>query len=852
MNSPARAYAAHLARRWSALCTLRADNFTALRHFLEGHSRPARMVNMCFNLACKTGRGLVRAVRCLRHTCCNTVQPCMIGNLPPCDEVPPLHNRCALIADMFLPQCRHYRVTERAAQLRHLGWLVDTCSWRECDSAMQALQLASCVIFYRVPMTDHVPALFAEARRLKLPILFDIDDLVFDRTLYAEFLSAQALDSAEVKGLLDLADMFRASMDASDILLTSTRVLAEHVGALAQNRQCFVVHNSIARTLEAAASALHGRPARNDDEVRMFYGSGSKTHDADFALIADAVLQAMHDNTHLHLYLHGYLELPPNFADCGGRVHRIAFMDKEAYFRAIADYDIALMPLEDSLFNEAKSNIKYQEASVYGIPSIVSPRTDFLEAVTDGENALVAHTPAQWHKAILQLAASAELRRAMGEKARQTVLSRYASCQVAEAELRPVLPICSATGATRVLLLNVFFGKSSFGGATMVAEDTARELRRRGFDVYVFSTVHLGNAPVGRLVRYGWEGINVIAAHDCLNGAEEQNETMERLFRQTLHSIKPDIVHIHCIQGMGLGLVLECGRMGIPYLITMHDAWWICPRQFMMDKAEQYCAQQEVRPEICRARCDLPDAFLYHRRRIMHEAVRQAKAIFAPSAFYTDFVRRNFPYEASKVRINRNGIHSAESPRPPRKAGPIRFGFLGGKAYHKGYYFLAEALHTLGRTDFELVLVDLHTALGTDSVNKERYADISQGIVTHIVPFVSHKAIDSLYAQFDVLLFPSLWDESFGLIVREAIVRDIFVITADCGGPSEAIVHGENGFVFPKGDIKAFTALLHHILDQQEEFIAYRTLTRGDVIDAGTQALELAAAYQRIIQHGVL
>lgn len=835
-----------MARRYRNILILREDNLTALRHFLAGKGHVARLTNACFNISCKFARVSMRVFRCMRTK--KPLPATDITCLPRCDvSAAPFRKRCALIAETSIPQCLHYRVKERTAQLQHLGWAVEQCSWHDFDAAMRALQLASCVIFYRVPMLNHVPELFAEARRLGLPIIFDIDDLIFDRTRYADYLRAQTLEDEEVKGLLNLADMYHKSMDAADILMTSTTTLGQLLPSDRAKKHGFVVHNSVADSLRDIAQGLCDRPAREDGEIRMFYGSGSRTHDADFALIAAALLEAMHENEHLHLYLHGYLELIPDFESCAERVHRIAFLDKQTYYRVIAEYDIALMPLEASIFNDAKSNIKYQEASIFGIPSIVSPRADFLEAITDGVDAFIAHSSTQWRNAILKLAASHELRVTMGEKARQNVLARYACRHVAEKELHAALPKAPTSVAPRVLLVNVLFGLSSFGGATMVVEDTAQELRRQGFEVYVFSTLRVHGIQQGTLVRYAWNGVTVIAVNDCLGDEEKKNSPVERMFRRALRAVCPELVHIHCIQGMGLGLLQSCRSARIPYVITMHDAWWICPRQFMMDKNEHYCAQKTVHPEICRARCSLSDARLYSRRLQMREAVKWAEAIFAPSEFYATFVRRNFPHDAHKIGVNRNGIHCPPRSNTPRKAGPIRFGYLGGKAYHKGYFFLAETLRDLGRTDFEVLLVDVHTAFGKGAMTESENRRLWQDMRVSILPFVQHGAIDAVYAQMDVLLFPSLWDESFGLTVREAIVRDIFVVAADCGGPSEAIEHGKNGLLFPKGDKAAFSRHLHHILDNKDVFASYRTTNFGDVISVESQAKELAAAYERII-----
>ena len=48
-----------------------------------------------------------------------------------------------------------------------------------------------------------------------------------------------------------------------------------------------------------------------------------------------------------------------------------------------------------------------------------------------------------------------------------------------------------------------------------------------------------------------------------------------------------------------------------------------------------------------------------------------------------------------------------------------------------------------------------------------------------------------------MLLFPSQWKESFGLTVREALARNVWVIACGEGGVGEAIRDGDNGELIP-------------------------------------------------------
>lgn len=808
----------------------REDHHAQLARFLQRGHLPARLANFAFNATCKTIRQFRYVIRRLEKAG---------GKCP----AKPRAGTCALIAEMGIPQCVHYRVAGRVAQLRRLGWNPVLRDWRDQEGAREALQLADCVLFYRIPMAEHGPDLYAEARRLGLPILYDIDDLIFHKAALAAHISRLRLRDEHAAVMLNAADAYLRAMEASDALLVSTPALGAY--AAATGRPHFVVRNAVSDDLVHLTRTLPTKKTGNEI-VRVFYGSGSDTHDADFALIAEALRQAMQKDSRLHLYIHGHLELPAELSCLAGRVHRVPFLDKTFYFRLCADYDMALAPLLRDAFNDAKSNIKYQEASLFGIPSILSPAAEFTDAVTEGRDGFIARTPEEWRDKILLLAACPALREHMGQKARQNVLTRYASAVVARNDLLPALPPMASPHGERVLLVSVMFGRRSMGGAALIVMETALELQQRGFEIWVFSTEYANDAPHGALVRRDWRGIKVFSVN-FMPGEIGQETRSETLFRDVLRTAQPGLVHFHCIEGLGTGLPQECIRQSIPYAITMHDAWWVCPRQFMLDPAGDYCGQSAVDPQICHIRCGLEQEELWRRAVHMREAVAGAQTVFTPSDFYTSFISRNFPRHCA-VLTNRNGINRPKSHRPARMPGPLRLGYLGGKARWKGYFFLAKALRGLARDDYEVLLVDLGTVFGTGDMNGDEDRALWEGLHARVLPFVRHEDIDSLYRQMDVLLFPSLWNESFGLTVREAIARDVFVLSSDCGGPGEAIVHGENGLLFPKGDLAAFRKQLHYVLDEQETFKNYRAPNTGDLRSLAAQAEELADAYRRILQ----
>jgi glycosyltransferase involved in cell wall biosynthesis len=70
-------------------------------------------------------------------------------------------------------------------------------------------------------------------------------------------------------------------------------------------------------------------------------------------------------------------------------------------------------------FNQGKSAIKALEMAARGIPVIASNFGPYPEFIVDGVTGFLVKTAKQWRDRIRELVADEDLRRSMGEKARE-------------------------------------------------------------------------------------------------------------------------------------------------------------------------------------------------------------------------------------------------------------------------------------------------------------------------------------------------------------------------------------------------------------------------------------------------
>jgi glycosyltransferase involved in cell wall biosynthesis len=290
----------------------------------------------------------------------------------------------------------------------------------ELPDRLSTLLAHDLIVLVRRQYNEAIAALLDAARRLHVPVVFDIDDYLFDHWVlpYVEALSPLSLP---------YMDKLSRCLDACDYFTGSTTRLVEQ--AAARNKDTFLIHNSLgAEQIQLSLDALQERTARGQDGiVRIGYFSGSRTHQADFRVVYPALLRLLSEEPNVHLVVAGDLELAcfPGLAAFADRVMRLPFSDWRRLPANIALVDINLIPLVLTPFNDGKSNLKYYEAGVLKIPSIASPTEIHRESIVHGHNGLLASTPEEWYDGLKSLVNDPVRRAGMGQNAYEHVLRSY-------------------------------------------------------------------------------------------------------------------------------------------------------------------------------------------------------------------------------------------------------------------------------------------------------------------------------------------------------------------------------------------------------------------------------------------
>lgn len=348
----------------------------------------------------------------------------------PAGRYRPDPNDFSVLYVMPLPEIssKRYRVYHRKEYLQQFGIRCEHIDEVEFHGKLEWARQFDIVIFMRVAHTPDIEAFIGEMRQLGKRTVYEIDDNVFDLNMLAYMDAVKEMPPDEVEMYGSAMLRFRKLLTMCDYFIGSTMPLVERAKAL--GRKAYLLRNSLSQQqLDLAQNALAERE-RNlalDEWIRIGYQSGTKTHRVDFAVAVPVLRRILADFPETVLILQGHVDLPPELKEFEARVERRPFVPWEELFVHTSHLDIAIAPLEaNNPFTLCKSALKYFESGLVEVPVVATPIEDFRHAIQHGVNGMLAATEDEWYSALRALVTDPELRRRIGMRARQDVLSRYA------------------------------------------------------------------------------------------------------------------------------------------------------------------------------------------------------------------------------------------------------------------------------------------------------------------------------------------------------------------------------------------------------------------------------------------
>lgn len=312
----------------------------------------------------------------------------------------------------------------------------------------------------------------------------------------------------------------------------------------------------------------------------------------------------------------------------------------------------------------------------------------------------------------------------------------------------------------------------------------------------------------------------------------------KEVYIRFLREVHPDVIHIHTLMGLHKEFISSTNELGIKTVFTTHDYFGICPKVTLYrcgnvcenNHSCKDCVQcnhtalslkkiQVMQSSLYRLLKNMPivkqlrkrhrgnffakEEFLdmldvdtnmcskkYMILRKHYVDMLEAIELIHFNSHVAESVYKKYikPKNSVVMTITHQGIVDNRKKNEWKATGKLRILYLSPAKPFKGYNVLKQALDEIwncGNHNIELRLFDMVQ-------NPSPYMVIEKEGYTY------GELVD-IFAETDILVAPSVWYETFGFTVLEAISNGVPVIVSEHVGAKEVI--GDGGIVIDAGSV---------------------------------------------------
>ena len=386
-------------------------------------------------------------------------------------------------------------------------------------------------------------------------------------------------------------------------------------------------------------------------------------------------------------------------------------------------------------------------------------------------------------------------------------------------------------------------------GTELLTLELARALQARGHQVTVIARTSAPEAAefsvqyeqdiapdtgqdIGHAPDTSDRGVHIIRIvnnHTQTQSFQSQydNAFFHDTFRQVLRDCQADIVHFQHVVHLSAGLIPLVSDLGYPTILSLPDFFFACHLVYLVDRTDRPCPgpQQGKRCVPClrgvASAKEVRDRFSYLTR-----VLKVPHRIVVPSAFFADRIVADFPFLDDRLTVIPPGLPTPDavaapgvSPGPTRRPpdGPLRILYLGVLLPHKGAHVLLAALKRLPPGRVQVSVYGAEVAFRRDYADQLRQT--AAGLDKRSVPVrfcgaYQRAELSAILARHDVCVMPSICEEPFSLVTREALQAGLPVLAARHGALPEVIRDGRNGLLFKPNDAEDLGGCLRRLVDE--------------------------------------
>lgn len=390
----------------------------------------------------------------------------------------------------------------------------------------------------------------------------------------------------------------------------------------------------------------------------------------------------------------------------------------------------------------------------------------------------------------------------------------------------------------KILLVHNFYGSAAPSGENHVFEAERTMLEQRGHEVQAF-TRHSDE------IRFN--GTWGVAKGAC---STPWNPWMANSLRRFVENFQPDVVHVHNTFPLLSPAIFHAIGTRAACVLTLHNYRIFCPAGIPM-RAGKVCTEcldcKSPLPSLkfgCYRRNHLatvPLAISVGLHRLLETWTRKVDGFINLSVFQQQrMVEAGLP--RSKCHVKANFFPGQPNVTPWSKRKPYVV-FVGRLSAEKGVHNLLRAWQSWGKEAPELRLVG-------DGELKQQLERMSVGLPVRFLGQIPPSRAQSQIAQARLLVLPSEWFETFGLVVMEALALGTPAAVSNLGSLPSIVKDGESGVVFQPADPDSLLNTVRNVWKTPGLLEKYGKVAREIFEDKYTESVnynKLMAIYEKAI-----
>jgi glycogen synthase len=359
----------------------------------------------------------------------------------------------------------------------------------------------------------------------------------------------------------------------------------------------------------------------------------------------------------------------------------------------------------------------------------------------------------------------------------------------------------------RVLVVTNMYPPHHYGGYELSCRDVVERWRAGGHHVTVLTTdMRVGGVAdppaeraggVWRDLRFYWDDHRLLRPPLPRRLAIERGN--HRALAEALDAVQPDVVSVWHMGSMSLGLLADLVERDVPVVYVVCDDWLLYGPDL-----DAWSRLFVDRPRLARLA-----------ERATGVPCRLADIAEGTFCFVSDSTRGRAEghsrWRTPRATVVYSGIEPADfpsPPEPPEQPWRWRLVYVGRIDQRKG---TETAIRALGRLPAEATLDVLGRGDDDHLAHLHRVA-AEEGVADRVrFGVVERTELAGRYRGADVVVFPSVWQEPFGLVPVEAMACGTPVVATGTGGSGEFLADGVNCLLFPARDHAALAAAVERL-----------------------------------------